>query len=80
MVPPPFTRREHEIALALARGLSSRHIAEAMSLSIRTVEGHIYQGIIKVGVWSRSEPATMMQGFSRSPAGRLARAVSSLPM
>jgi DNA-binding NarL/FixJ family response regulator len=41
--PLPLTRREHEIAKLLSDGLSNRDIAEATSLSIRTVEGHIYQ-------------------------------------
>ena len=37
----PFTRREHEITNLLSRGVSNRDIAEATSLSIRTVEGHM---------------------------------------
>jgi len=38
----PLTGREREIALLAAQGLSNRDIAEAMSLSVRTVEGHVY--------------------------------------
>jgi DNA-binding CsgD family transcriptional regulator len=52
---PPFTQREHEIALLLARGLSNRQIAAAMSLSVRTVEGHVYRAATKAGVATRSE-------------------------
>jgi DNA-binding NarL/FixJ family response regulator len=51
----PFNRREHEIALLVARGLTNREIAEAVSLSARTIEGHIYRASCKVGVATRSE-------------------------
>lgn len=51
----PITRRELEIALLVARGLSNKEIAEAVSLSVRTFEGHIYRASCKVGVGSRSE-------------------------
>lgn len=37
----PFTEREREIVVLVARGLSNRQIAEKMSLSVRTVESHI---------------------------------------
>lgn len=52
---PPFTRREHEIAMLVARGLSNRQIATVMSLSVRTVEGHVYRATMKAGVATRSE-------------------------
>lgn len=60
----PFTHREHEIASLVARGLSNREIAEAVSLSIRTIEGHVYQASIKAGVSSRSELAALVQQFN----------------
>jgi DNA-binding CsgD family transcriptional regulator len=63
-VPLPFTRREHEVATLLSRGLSNREIAEAMSLSVRTVEGHIYQASAKAGVSSRADLSTLVQQFS----------------
>ncbi|MFV8163457.1 LuxR C-terminal-related transcriptional regulator [Mycobacterium sp. 134] len=63
-VPLPFTRREHEIAGLLSRGLSNRDIAAATSLSIRTVEGHIYQASVKAGVSSRSELSDLVQQFN----------------
>jgi DNA-binding NarL/FixJ family response regulator len=50
-----MTRREHEIALLVARGFSNKEIAEAVSLSVRTVEGHIYRASCKAGVARRSE-------------------------
>ena len=63
-VPLPFTRREHEIAKLLSRGLSNRDIAEATSLSIRTVESHIYQASAKAGVSTRSELSALVQQFN----------------
>ena len=63
-VPLPFTRREHEIANLVARGLSNRHIADATSLSVRTIEGHMYQASTKAGVSSRSELSALVQQFN----------------
>jgi DNA-binding NarL/FixJ family response regulator len=60
-VPLPFTRREHQVALLLARGLSNRRIAEALSLSVRTVEGHVYQATLKAGVSSRAELSDLVR-------------------
>lgn len=62
-MPLPFTPREHEIAALLSRGLSNRAIAEATSLSVRTVEGHIYQASAKAGVSSRSELSALVKQF-----------------
>jgi DNA-binding NarL/FixJ family response regulator len=62
--PLPFTRREHEIATLLSAGLTNRDIAEATSLSIRTVEGHIYQAGSKAGASSRSELSTLVRQFN----------------
>ena len=57
----PFTQREREVALLVAQGLTNREIAQAVSLSVRTVEGHIYRASCKAGVAQRSELATMMR-------------------
>jgi DNA-binding CsgD family transcriptional regulator len=66
----PFTQREREVALLVAKGLTNREIAEAVSLSVRTVEGHIYRASCKAGVAQRSELATMMrqQSTTKLPA------------
>ncbi|HET7665983.1 MAG TPA: helix-turn-helix transcriptional regulator, partial [Mycobacterium sp.] len=61
--PLPLTRREHEIASLLSNGLSNKEIAEAMSISIRTVEGHIYLASNKAGVSSRGELANLIRRF-----------------
>jgi DNA-binding NarL/FixJ family response regulator len=59
---PPFTNREREIAALVAQGLSNRQIAESVSLSIRTVESHIYRAGNKAGVAGRSGLAAMVRG------------------
>ncbi|MGE2718120.1 LuxR C-terminal-related transcriptional regulator [Mycolicibacterium celeriflavum] len=61
---PPFTRREREIALLVAQGLSNREIAQAMSLSVRTVESHIYNASTKAGVTGRSALAEVIRGVT----------------
>ncbi|MEB3062319.1 LuxR C-terminal-related transcriptional regulator [[Mycobacterium] zoologicum] len=63
----PLTGREREIALLVAQGLSNRDIAEAMSLSVRTVEGHVYRATVKAGVATRAELSTMVQQFDQTP-------------
>jgi DNA-binding NarL/FixJ family response regulator len=68
LVPLPFTRREHEIAKLLSKGLSNKGIAEATSLSIRTVEGHIYQASAKAGVTSRAALSTLVQQYNEPEA------------
>jgi DNA-binding CsgD family transcriptional regulator len=65
-VPLPFTRREHEIANLVSRGLSNRDIAKVTSLSIRTIEGHVYQASSKAGVSSRSELSELVQQFNNA--------------
>jgi len=58
---PSFSNREREIAVLVAQGLSNREIAEAVSLSVRTVESHIYRASSKAGVSGRSALAEMMR-------------------
>ncbi len=57
----PFSRREHEIVVLLAQGLTNKEIADAVSLSVRTVEGHIYRASCKAGVIGRAELAEVVR-------------------
>ncbi len=50
----PLSNREREIVVLVARGLTNRQIAEIESLSVRTVESHIYRASIKAGVTGRA--------------------------
>ncbi|OBJ81772.1 helix-turn-helix transcriptional regulator [Mycobacterium gordonae] len=60
-VPVPFTSREREIVMLLGEGLPSRAVAERLTLSVRTVEGHIYRAMTKTGVSSREELAALLK-------------------
>lgn len=62
-IPLPFTQREREVARLVSQGLSNREIATAMSLSVRTVEGHVYQATSKAGVNARNDLATLVRQF-----------------
>jgi ATP/maltotriose-dependent transcriptional regulator MalT len=59
---PPFTNREREIAVLVAQGLSNREIADTVSLSVRTVESHIYRACSKAGVAGRAGLADVIGG------------------
>ena len=63
----PFTQREREIAVLVSQGLSNRQIAEAMSLSVRTVEGHVYRAGVKAGVATRSELSSVIKTTRVTP-------------
>ncbi|NMR20094.1 helix-turn-helix transcriptional regulator [Cellulomonas fimi] len=63
--PLPLTPREREIALLAARGMSNREIAARLTVSVRTVEGHLYRAGHKLDVSDRAELAGILSG---SPA------------
>jgi DNA-binding CsgD family transcriptional regulator len=50
----PLTGREREVAVMVAAGLTNKAIAERLSISIRTVEGHIYHACTKLDVPDRT--------------------------
>ncbi len=52
--PLPLTAREREITVLAARGLSNKIIAERLTVSVRTVEGHLYRAGRKLGVSERT--------------------------
>ncbi|MXP22105.1 AAA family ATPase [Gordonia sp. HNM0687] len=58
--PLPVTAREREITALVAQGLSNREIAERLTVSIRTVEGHIYRACIKLDVADRDALARIV--------------------
>jgi DNA-binding CsgD family transcriptional regulator len=43
------------VALLAAQGASNAEIASALSLSVRTVESHLYAAFAKLGVTTRDE-------------------------
>jgi DNA-binding CsgD family transcriptional regulator len=58
-----LTNREREAVRHVARGLSNREIAESSGLSVRTVEGHLYQAYAKLQVRGRRELLAQLRGI-----------------
>lgn len=58
--PLPLTTREREIVALAARGLSNKDIAERLTVSVRTVEGHLYRAGLKLGVSERTALADVL--------------------
>ena len=58
--PLPLTDREREVVLPIGQGLTNRDVAERLTLSTRTVEGHIYRAMSKTGTTTREELATLL--------------------
>jgi len=53
--PLPITDREREIAILVAAGLSNRQVADRLSVSVRTVDGHLYRIFAKLGIDDRDQ-------------------------
>ncbi|MHA7287337.1 LuxR C-terminal-related transcriptional regulator [Arthrobacter sp. MDT3-44] len=62
-----LTRREREIALAAVSGASNRDIANDLCVSVRTVEGHLYQVYSKLNVCSRAELIDLIPAAQAQP-------------
>ncbi|HTZ15930.1 MAG TPA: LuxR C-terminal-related transcriptional regulator [Mycobacterium sp.] len=60
--PLPITDREREIANLVVAGLSNRQIAERLSVSVRTVEGHVYHIFAKLGIERREQLNQLVGG------------------
>jgi DNA-binding CsgD family transcriptional regulator len=56
----PLTNREREIVMLIASGLSNQAIAARLTLSVRTVESHIYRAMLKTETTSREELAGLL--------------------
>lgn len=63
-----LTKRERFVAAAAARGLSNLEIADKASVSVRTVEGHLYQVYSKLTIQGRSELHSLAASLLRKPA------------
>ena len=57
---PPLTRREYEVAVLAAQGLSNRRIAEQLGLSVRTIDAHLSRVFGKWDLHARSELAELL--------------------
>ncbi|HEY0604375.1 MAG TPA: LuxR C-terminal-related transcriptional regulator, partial [Herpetosiphonaceae bacterium] len=52
-----LTAREREVAALVARGYSNREIAQALTVTVKTVEAHLTRILAKLGVASRVQVA-----------------------
>ncbi len=52
---PQLTPREYEILLQVAQGLTNRDIADALVLSVKTVDSHVAKLMKKIGVNNRAQ-------------------------
>jgi DNA-binding NarL/FixJ family response regulator len=59
--PLPVSEREREIGAMAAAGLTNRQIAQRLTVSVRTVEGHIYRACMKLDVSDRDELAEVIR-------------------
>jgi predicted ATPase/DNA-binding CsgD family transcriptional regulator len=66
--PGELTRRQREIAELVARGMTNKEIAATLVLSGRTVEGHVENILVKLGLTSRTQVASWLAGQPRRPA------------
>jgi DNA-binding CsgD family transcriptional regulator len=57
----PFTGRELEIVSLLSRGCSTKEVADRLTLSVRTIEGHIYRAMAKAGASTREELIALLR-------------------
>ncbi|MDP1793486.1 MAG: helix-turn-helix transcriptional regulator, partial [Acidimicrobiales bacterium] len=58
--PAVLSKREREVALLAAKGMSNSDIAAQLVLSIRTVESHLYRVFDKLGVDRREDLAGLL--------------------
>ncbi|MEU0883811.1 LuxR C-terminal-related transcriptional regulator [Lentzea sp. NPDC005914] len=57
MTAAPLTRREREIGVLAARGLTNKEIAASLVISVRTVDNHLSNAYAKLGIATRGELA-----------------------
>jgi predicted ATPase/DNA-binding SARP family transcriptional activator/DNA-binding CsgD family transcriptional regulator len=66
---PALTRREEEVALLVARGLTNSRIAEELSISARTVDTHVGRILKKLGLHSREQVTDRLEQRQQHEAG-----------
>src|ERR1700674_1820476 len=69
VVAPSLTRREREVAILVAQGLTNREIATRLFISERTAESHVEQIRGKLGFHSRAQIASWLAAGSQPYGG-----------
>jgi DNA-binding NarL/FixJ family response regulator len=57
-----LTKRQQEVALCLARGLSNKQIARELSISLATTKDHVHAVLSRLGIDSRNKVAALAYG------------------
>jgi DNA-binding NarL/FixJ family response regulator len=57
-----FTARQREIISLAAQGLSNKEIADRLTMSVRSVEGHLFRASQRVGANNREQLISMLRG------------------
>lgn len=68
-----LTTRERQVALMASGGLTSRQIADRLTVSVRTVDNHLARIYRKTGVRGRHELVTILRPVVGAPAATLDR-------
>ena len=58
----PLTTRQLEVARPVADGLTNAQVAARLHLSERTVENHVFNALVKLGLHNRVQLATWVTG------------------
>ncbi len=64
-----LSQAEFRVAEAVARGLTNRHAAATLIISVKTVDFHLQQIYRKLGIRSRTELAVRMTNFEPTNRG-----------
>jgi DNA-binding CsgD family transcriptional regulator len=62
-LPGGLTRREYQVVRQIALGLTNREIADALSLSEKTIEMHVSHSLAKLDVRSWAQLAAWLVGL-----------------
>src|SRR5690349_15157974 len=76
---PPLSRREREVALLVAEGLTDRQIAQRLFISQRTAEGHVLQIRNKLGFDNRTQIASWATRQRMAPGAEPGRPAAPAP-
>ena len=71
-----LTRREREVLASLVEGKTDPEIANALSISIRTVNTHVCNLLGKLGVKNRVQAAVLWDRYMREEVSGLSRCVA----